>query len=161
LLENMVIFLALAGPEGILMGVVGYGLLGVRRSLRHYLAVGAVVGLASIVFREILPAGFHVPLVLVVFCFMSVRLLHVSWKTTVIACFVSALLINLGQIAVAFPLLDVFGLSLQDTFDSLLYHLAFGWLGDTLLVVGAVVSVLADIVILKVPEAERSVTQKR
>ncbi len=153
LLHELLTWLMLAVPEGIMMVFTGLGSLGVRRPWKAVAAAGFAVGTASAGFRIILPGGFHAPVVLLVYAVLVVAVLKMSVKTAVLACFISAFLVNLGQVVVALPILKATGLSFAQTLTDPLLHLAFGWAGETVLVVDTVLVALKRGVIFTVPES--------
>ncbi|NPV51963.1 MAG: hypothetical protein HPY71_00370 [Firmicutes bacterium] len=137
------------------MVIAGLGFLGVRRSLRRAIAVGLIVGTATVIFRSLLPGGYHVPLVLLSYCVSVGLILKVSAKTAIIACFISSFLINLGQVLIISPVLKVLGLSFEDALRSVWLHIGFGWLGDAILFVAAMLVTLRKTTLIRVPESEQ------
>lgn len=156
LLRESLVWLLLAVPEGIMMVFTGLGSLGVRRSGKAIAGVGFAVGTASVLSRVVFPAGYHVPMVLLVYTILVVLVLKVSVKTAVLACFISSLLVNLGQLVVAFPVLRLTGLSVADTLANAGLHLAFGWAGETMLVIGTIYVRLKGHLLFPVPESRSS-----
>lgn len=153
LLHEVLVWLLLAIPEGIMMVFAGLGCLGVRRPGKTVAAVGFAVGTTSSILRMVVPGGFHVPFVLVAYIILVATVMKVSAKTAVVACFVSTLLVNLGQIVVALPVLRITGLSFASTLTSLPLHLAFGWLGDVVLLIAACWVFVTQGVLFRVPES--------
>lgn len=154
--ERLLVWVLFLIPEGLMMVIAGLGFLGVRRSFRRIALVGFMLGTAAMVFRLLLPKGYHILLLLLLYCILMVLVLRVSVKTSIVACFVSSFLINLGQVLVVSPIFKVMGVSFEQTLDNPWLHIAFGWLSDTLLLIATIFVSVRRRAIILVPESEQS-----
>lgn len=154
--EQLAIWGLLLVPECWMMMVVGLRVVGLKRTLARVTAVGVVMATTTALSRIWLPEGYHVFIIVVVYCLLFVSVLRVPFKATLIACFAAFSLLNLGQLLVALPILKLARLSVDDTLASLPLHIAFGWLSDLLLVAGTIYSVIGRAPIVLFGEAKRS-----
>ncbi|HHY46346.1 MAG TPA: hypothetical protein GX506_03505 [Firmicutes bacterium] len=154
MLDKLLLWALFAVPEGLMMVMAGLGFLGVRRSFRQIGSVGLMVGTTTVVARSLLPSGYHIPVVLLLYCALAVLVLRVSIKTAIFACFICIFSISLGQILIASPILRMTGLPFQATISNTWLNIAFGWLGDTILLAGAIFVTVRKGVLIPVPESE-------
>ncbi|HHY97230.1 MAG TPA: hypothetical protein GX509_00675 [Firmicutes bacterium] len=154
MINKLLVWILFAVPEGLMMVIAGLGLLGIRRPFRKMALAGVLVGTGTMIFRAFIPNGYHVPLVLIFYCLLLVLVLRVSAKTSILACFLSSILINLGQLLIALPILRIAGLSFQDTLANIWLHIGFGWLGEIIILICSIMVIVRRRPLIPVPESE-------
>ncbi|NPV80993.1 MAG: hypothetical protein HPY52_12095 [Firmicutes bacterium] len=152
--NKLLVWILFAVPDGLMMVIAGLGLLGIRRPFRKMMLVGFLVGTATMVFRSWLPWGYHVPIVLFFYCILMVLLLDVSIKTSILACFIASVLVNLGQLLVALPILKATGLMFEKTLSNTWLHIGYGWLGESIIFLCSIFVMVRRSVLIPVPESE-------
>lgn len=144
-------------PEGILMTIAGLGLFGIKTPKKGILATGVLYGLCIPIVRHFgAISGLHTLLLFAAYVLLMSWRLRVRLFTGIAAWLVAAVALTLGEIAVALPVTQSFGLDVSQTLQSPVQHVAWGWVSASILVIVAVIVWTTPFVLIQSPEREHS-----
>lgn len=144
-------------PQAFLLLYAPLGLVGAKSSLRR-LIVPALILTAVMTLTRSVPAlfGWHIPLFLITYLAVARLFRLTEVIAAVAAAALSFILVSLGDVVVAVPVLRLFDIAFDEVWENPTLYLFFGWLEAVILLIVAVLVKTKSLVLIPIARSLRA-----